>query len=455
MSFSKTQRSITKPAKNTDDEQLRHLIKCPVCLDKFTRNCRAPICFPCGHSVCDICTQKLVFRNLICCCVCQTVSFFGPAPLGKNLQLIDLLEHLNLLDPEPECDHSDPPPTSLPLNAVNNIQEHDFFAFFKFCTLFMKKLILNRAFRSMDDAARLQRIEMLNEAMILCVNSLHPDNLQYSDFYTDDDDDEGGLEYVEAGDFDFQYDYHPTMFPRFIIFSNERRRVLPNVAELERPEIRSVGEEIIRHFLVSNTQRREGSLPTIAESHREEEFPVFDEAHQRDYIIFERHRQQEIPSSEEDNHQEASQEQELAAYQDDEENYEIIFEDLPGLEDGREEYEYFQEEHNGFVEEQEYQAGEDSEEYQEQQPQAFEANYQQEYQEQDFPGYEEHYPDHQENIPQPPSNISQSRPMQEYRPVLEDLWQNARPHIPQIDTFQPDVWNPRSRLFHFSRHSRY
>uniref|UniRef100_A0A914Z9Q2 RING-type domain-containing protein n=1 Tax=Panagrolaimus superbus TaxID=310955 RepID=A0A914Z9Q2_9BILA len=141
MSFAKNKRSDTDTKlikKNqANDEKLRHLIKCPVCLDKFTRHYRAPICFPCGHSVCDVCAGKLIFKNLVCCCMCQAVSFFGPAPLGRNLQLIDLLEYANLLDPEPEPLRvlPDPSSTTLPVNALNNIQERDLFGFFKFCSL--------------------------------------------------------------------------------------------------------------------------------------------------------------------------------------------------------------------------------------------------------------------------------------------------------------------------------
>uniref|UniRef100_A0AC34FYG7 RING-type domain-containing protein n=1 Tax=Panagrolaimus sp. ES5 TaxID=591445 RepID=A0AC34FYG7_9BILA len=77
-------------AKNdvTDNHKLKQLARCCICFDNYSLNARAPICVPCGHSFCAVCIRKLIWGNLVCCCICRKVTFFGPTDLGKNIQLL-------------------------------------------------------------------------------------------------------------------------------------------------------------------------------------------------------------------------------------------------------------------------------------------------------------------------------------------------------------------------------
>uniref|UniRef100_A0A914Y859 Uncharacterized protein n=1 Tax=Panagrolaimus superbus TaxID=310955 RepID=A0A914Y859_9BILA len=323
--------------------------------------------------------------------MCQAVSFFGPAPLGRNLQLIDLLEYANLLDPEPEPLRvlPDPSSTTLPVNALNNIQERDLFGFFKFCSLIVKKYVADHNFQSVQDAERLSRVDMLSEAMVLSLDSLYQNDLDFVGFSTEGED-EGGAEFYEAGEFDFQFNYNPDIFPRFIVFSNGRHR-----------ESNFPAEEIFRHFMEFSEHHHGGLLPTIAESHREEELVAEEESYQQEYQHLEVEEEYQIPEiAQEYSSYESGQQQEYPTYE-----------------------EHVQQEYSTYEENYRHPTNE-------------------EHVQQEYPIYEEE--------PHPESSR-----MEEYRSPLDDMWQYARPLDPQEDNFQPGVWNPRSRLFSLPRFPRY
>jgi hypothetical protein len=133
------QTSSQNAQKKDTDEKMIKLSRCCICFENYSSNTRAPICVPCGHSFCNVCVQKLCYGNLVCCCICRKVTFFGPKDLGKNIQLLDILEHLDLLDPDetpvPQARSS----TAFPENAMEGIDGKDLIKYLEFCFNFIKK----------------------------------------------------------------------------------------------------------------------------------------------------------------------------------------------------------------------------------------------------------------------------------------------------------------------------
>uniref|UniRef100_A0AC35GAA2 RING-type domain-containing protein n=1 Tax=Panagrolaimus sp. PS1159 TaxID=55785 RepID=A0AC35GAA2_9BILA len=119
--------------KRLDDHKLKQLARCCICFENYSLNTRAPVCGPCGHSFCTVCIRKLIHGNLVCCCICRKVTFFGPKELGKNIQLLDILEHLGLLDPDEEVATQNSSSSNFPENVIEAVEDKDLVKFFDFC----------------------------------------------------------------------------------------------------------------------------------------------------------------------------------------------------------------------------------------------------------------------------------------------------------------------------------
>uniref|UniRef100_A0A914QCB0 RING-type domain-containing protein n=1 Tax=Panagrolaimus davidi TaxID=227884 RepID=A0A914QCB0_9BILA len=104
----------------------------------YSLNTRAPVCGPCGHSFCTVCIRKLIHGNLVCCCICRKVTFFGPKELGKNIQL------LGLLDPDERVETQYASSSNFPENVIEAVEDKDLVKFFDFCFTFVKKFYENK-----------------------------------------------------------------------------------------------------------------------------------------------------------------------------------------------------------------------------------------------------------------------------------------------------------------------
>jgi hypothetical protein len=127
-----------------DDHKLKQLARCCICFENYSFNTRAPVCAPCGHSFCTVCIRKLIHGNLICCCICRKVTFFGPKELGKNIQLLDILEYLGLLDPDERVETQYASSSNFPENVIEAVEDKDLVKFFDFCFTFVKKFYENK-----------------------------------------------------------------------------------------------------------------------------------------------------------------------------------------------------------------------------------------------------------------------------------------------------------------------
>jgi hypothetical protein len=128
-----------------DDHKLKQLARCCICFENYSLRTRAPICGPCGHTFCTVCIRKLIYGNLFCCCCCRKVTFFGPKELGKNIQLLDILEHLGLLDPDERgAVVQFASSSNFPENVIEAVEDNDLVKFFDFCFTFVKKFYENK-----------------------------------------------------------------------------------------------------------------------------------------------------------------------------------------------------------------------------------------------------------------------------------------------------------------------
>uniref|UniRef100_A0AC35GGB9 RING-type domain-containing protein n=1 Tax=Panagrolaimus sp. PS1159 TaxID=55785 RepID=A0AC35GGB9_9BILA len=108
-----------------DDHKLKKLARCCICFENYSLTTRAPICGPCGHSFCTVCIRTLIYGNLFCCCCCRKVTLFGPKELGKNIQLLDILEHLGLLDPDERVVIQYASSSNFPENVIEAVDGKD------------------------------------------------------------------------------------------------------------------------------------------------------------------------------------------------------------------------------------------------------------------------------------------------------------------------------------------
>uniref|UniRef100_A0AC35F4B5 RING-type domain-containing protein n=1 Tax=Panagrolaimus sp. PS1159 TaxID=55785 RepID=A0AC35F4B5_9BILA len=127
-----------------DDHKLKELARCCICFENYSLNTRAPICAPCGHCFCAVCIRKLIHGNLVCCCICRKVTFFSSKELGKNIQLLDIIEQLGLLDPDERVDTQYTNSSNFPENIIEAVEDKDLVKFFDFCFTFVKKFYENK-----------------------------------------------------------------------------------------------------------------------------------------------------------------------------------------------------------------------------------------------------------------------------------------------------------------------
>lgn len=136
--------SVVNKNEKPEDLKLKQLARCCICFENYSLNTCAPVCGPCGHSFCTVCVRKLIFGNLICCCICRKVTFFGPKELGKNIQLLDILESLGLLDPDDKKTAHVAFSSTFPENVIEGVEDKDLVKFFEFCFDFVKKFYENK-----------------------------------------------------------------------------------------------------------------------------------------------------------------------------------------------------------------------------------------------------------------------------------------------------------------------
>uniref|UniRef100_A0A914P694 RING-type domain-containing protein n=1 Tax=Panagrolaimus davidi TaxID=227884 RepID=A0A914P694_9BILA len=165
--FSNSDHTPGKGTSELEKIKLINLARCCICFENYSPKERAPICLPCGHTFCLVCVGTLTYGNLVCCCICRKVQLFGPHGLGKNIQLLDILESLGLVDADSKGNDKQESLSTFPENVLEAVDDQQLLMFFEFCFKFVKKYYERKHEALLDELANANADEGHNEDDLL------------------------------------------------------------------------------------------------------------------------------------------------------------------------------------------------------------------------------------------------------------------------------------------------
>jgi hypothetical protein len=68
-------------------------LSCQICMNKYNRGERMPMCLKCGHTVCEDCAKSLIkYGRVKCPFDNKTFDYVSVEQMGKNYSLLDLID---------------------------------------------------------------------------------------------------------------------------------------------------------------------------------------------------------------------------------------------------------------------------------------------------------------------------------------------------------------------------
>jgi hypothetical protein len=69
------------------------ILSCQICMHKYDRQKRVPLCLKCGHTVCEQCAKSLIkYGRIKCPFDNQSFDHVNVELLGRNFTLLDLID---------------------------------------------------------------------------------------------------------------------------------------------------------------------------------------------------------------------------------------------------------------------------------------------------------------------------------------------------------------------------
>uniref|UniRef100_A0A7E4ZRI9 RING-type domain-containing protein n=1 Tax=Panagrellus redivivus TaxID=6233 RepID=A0A7E4ZRI9_PANRE len=123
---------------------MEDMSECCICMETYTKEIRAPVTIPCGHTFCKSCINKFIKAKVIQCCVCNVVTI-GFTKFSKNYAMLQMLEKLNLLTDEDDLKRPKSAESynasDIPEKIYGNIGEKQFNQYSQFYLGFMKNYL--------------------------------------------------------------------------------------------------------------------------------------------------------------------------------------------------------------------------------------------------------------------------------------------------------------------------
>jgi hypothetical protein len=69
------------------------LLSCQICMVRYDRGDRMPLCLKCGHTVCEQCAKSLIrYGRVKCPFDNKSFDYVSIEQMGKNFSLLDLID---------------------------------------------------------------------------------------------------------------------------------------------------------------------------------------------------------------------------------------------------------------------------------------------------------------------------------------------------------------------------